>query len=186
MPGWLRGAINALPGWLRESAALRGLRDANVRFAPAAIRLTSGWARAEDHRSSFALPVFVETDTARTVASLRHDWRNRGLLELRPVEALMARLDVNSVRDLRNYSDETDVGVVAGFERGELFGLDVGLERERQMQSALVFTPAVTAWLRPTLEVGSTFTMFRDPNTSTLVRAEGDTEERRLQGRLAT
>jgi hypothetical protein len=129
--------------------------------------------------------VFVETDTARTVASLRHDWRNRGLLELRPVEALMARLDVNSVRDLRNYGDDTDVGVVAGFERGELFGLDVGLERERQMQSALAFTPAITAWLRPSLEVGSTFTMFRDPNTSTLLRAEGDSGELRLPRRLS-
>jgi hypothetical protein len=185
MPGWLRGAINALPGWLRESAALRGLRDANVRIAPAAVRLTSGWARAEDRRSSFALPVFVEDDTARTVASLRHDWRNRGLLELRPVTALMARLDVNSVRDLRHYGGDTDVGVVAGFERGELFGLDVGLERERQLQSALAFTPAITAWLRPSLEIGSTFTMFRDPNASTLLRAAGDSGELRLPRRLS-
>src|SRR5688500_3422266 len=155
MPGWLRGAINALPGWLRESAALRGVRDANVRFAPAAIRLTSGWARAEDRRSSFALPVFVETDSARTVASLRHDWRNRGLLELRPVTAVMARLDVNSIRDLRNYGKDSDIGIVAGFERGELFGLDVGLERERQMQSVLAFTPAIAAWLRPSVEIAS-------------------------------
>ena len=185
MPDWIRGAINALPGWLRESAALRGVRDAQVRFAPAAIRLTSGWARAEDRRSSFSLPVAVETDTGRTVASLRHDWRNRGLLELRPVAALMARLDVNSVRDLRHYGDATDVGIVAGFERGELFGLDVGLERERQMQSALAFTPAITAWLRPNLEIASTFTMFRDPNTSALVRAVGDSGELRLPRRLS-
>jgi hypothetical protein len=185
MPGWLRAAINALPGWLRESAALRGVRDARVRLAPAAIRLTSGWARAEDRRSSFALPVFLEADSARTVAALRHDWRNRGLLELRPVDALMARIDLNSVRDIRNYGDETDVGVVAGFERDELFGLDVGLERERQMQSALLFTPAITAWLRPSLEIGSSFTMFRDPNTRTLLRAEGDSGELRLPRRLS-
>jgi hypothetical protein len=185
MPGWLRGAINALPGWLRESAALRGVRDARLRFAPAAIRLTSGWARAEDRRSSFALPVFVETDTARSVAALRHDWRNRGLLELRPVDALMARIDVNSVRDMRDYGRETDVGIIAGFERGDLFGLDIGLERERQLQSALLFTPAVTAWLRPSLEIASSFTMFRDPNTRTLLRAEGDSGELRLPRRLS-
>jgi hypothetical protein len=185
MPGWLRGAINALPGWLRESAALRGVRDARVRLAPAAIRLTSGWARAEDRRSSFELPVFVETDTARTVAALRHDWRNRGLLELRPVDALMARIDVNSVRDVRNYGTETDVGVVAGFERDELFGLDIGLERERQLQSALLFTPALSAWLRPSLEIASSFTMFRDPNTRTLLRGEGDSGELRLPRRLS-
>ena len=93
----------------------------------------------------------VAADTARTVAALRHDWRNRGLLELRPVEALMARLDVNSVRDLRDYGDDTDVGIVASMERDEpLFGTDMGLERERQMQTALVFT-AITAWLRPSL-----------------------------------
>ncbi|HZO18118.1 MAG TPA: cell surface protein SprA [Gemmatimonadaceae bacterium] len=185
MPGWVRGAVNALPGWLRESAALRGLRDASLRFSPAAIRLTSGWARAEDRRASFALPVFVAEDTGRTVASSRHDWRNRALVELRPVDALMARIDVNSVRDLRNYGDDTDVALVAGFERAELFGLDVGLERERQMQSALRFTPAVAAWLRPSFEVASTFTMFRDPNTSRLLRADGDTGELRLPRRLS-
>jgi hypothetical protein len=185
MPSWLRSAIDALPGWLRETAALRGLRDASVRFAPAAIRLTSGWARAADHRSTFSLPVFSDDDTARVVAGLRHDWRNRGVLELRPVEALMARIDVNSVRDLRNYGDETDVALVAGFERGELFGLDVGLERERQMQTALAFTPALASWLRPRFELGSSFTMFRDPNARTLLRAEGDSGELRLPRRLA-
>src|SRR5918996_600387 len=46
-------------------------------------------------------------------------------------------------------------------------------------------TPAITAWLRPSLEVGSTFTMFRDPNTSTLLRAEGDSGELRLPRRLS-
>src|SRR5688500_5015555 len=53
------------------------------------------------------------------------------------------------------------------------------------MQSVFSFTPAITAWLRPTLEVASTFALFRDPNTSTLVRAAGDSGELRLPRRLS-
>jgi hypothetical protein len=53
------------------------------------------------------------------------------------------------------------------------------------MQTALVSTPAITAWLRPSLEFGTTYTMFRDPNTRTLLPTEGDSGALNLPHRLS-
>ena len=170
LPQWMNGAIGALPAWLQNTEWVRALRGAQMRLQPTAIRFASSMARAEDRRTAFLKPADVFGDTGRVVTGLTHVWRNVAGIEMKPFEALNARWDFTSLRDLRQYGDSTATGVVATAERSKLMGLDVGLERERQMNAIVGFTPTAAFWMKPRLDFTSAYAMQRDPNTRLLVR----------------
>ncbi len=170
MPQWVDNTIGALPVWLQNTEWVQALRSAQVRLNPSSVRFTSAMARAEDHRTAFLKPAESLTDTGRVVSGLTHVWRNAAGVEFRPFEALHARWDFASLRDLRQYGDSAPTAVVATAERSKLLGMDIGLERERQMNAAVGFTPTVAFWMRPRFDLTSAYTMQRDPTSRTLVR----------------
>jgi hypothetical protein len=170
MPQWVDRTLGALPIWLQNAEWVQALRNAEVRLNPSSVRFSSSMARAEDRRMAFLKPAESLSDTGRLVTGLTHVWRNVAGVELRPFEALNARWDFTSLRDLRQYGDSSPTAIVATSERSKLLGLDVGLERERQMNAALSFAPTVAFWMRPRLDFTSAYTMQRDPNSRTLVR----------------
>ena len=190
--GALDRVIMHLPGWLKDLSAVQALRNTGLRWTPTQLRLTSALARSDDRRLSFTKPAESITDTARVVRGLTNLWRNGSLIELRPFEALALRWDVNSLRDLRDYRDRLgdtttltlDVAPVANAERGRLFGMDVGLERERTMNSAIGFAPRISTWIRPRVDFGTSYSMLRDPNTRQLLRESDSTGAFRLPRRL--
>jgi len=183
-PGWLRRALDHLPGWLRDMALVRALRDASLRWNPSQVHFSSNYARSSDERASYLLPVAFAGDTARRVSGLENVWRNTAALELRPFSTLSARVDVSSLRDLQNYGDSTAAGIIAGGERQRFLGLDMGLERERQLTTSVSAAPPLTAWLHPRFDFTSTFALLRDPNTGTLLQAGDSTGPFRLPVRL--
>ena len=170
MPQWVDGALGVLPAWLQNAEWVRALRGAQVRLNPSSVRFSSALARAEDHRTAFLMPAESVLDTGRVVTGLTRVWRNTAGVEFRPFEALNARWDFSSLRDLRQYGDSSPTAIVATAERSRLLGMDVGLERERQMNAAIGFTPTVAFWMRPRFDLTSAYTMQRDPNSRTLVR----------------
>ncbi|MDQ8153432.1 MAG: cell surface protein SprA [Gemmatimonadota bacterium] len=170
MPAWMDGAIGALPIWLQNAEWVQALRNAQVRLNPSSVRFSSALARAEDERLAFLKPADALADTGRLVRGQTHVWRNVAGVELRPFDALNARWDFTSTRDLRQYGDSSPTAIVATSERSRLLGMDVGLERERQMNAALGFTPTVAFWMRPRIDLSSAYTMQRDPSSRTLVR----------------
>ena len=175
-PGWLRGAIEHLPGWLRETELLRSLHDAKIRWNPALVRFTSAYARDEDRRQSFSLPVALGGDSARQVLGLENVWRNTAALELRPFQTMSARFTVSTLRDLRDYGDSTGVSVLAGAERQRFLGMDVGLERERQMSAVVSVAPPLAPWVRPRIDFSANFSLLRDPNARSLAREPGGSD----------
>ncbi|HWJ22390.1 MAG TPA: hypothetical protein VNS52_08570, partial [Gemmatimonadaceae bacterium] len=192
--GLLDRAIMHLPGFLKDLEAVRALRNTSLRWTPTQLRLTSNIARATDTRFSYTKPAESSTDTARAVRGLTNLWRNGSSLELRPFNAITVHWDIASLRDLRDYRDRLgdtatrtiDVAPVAQAERDRFFGMDVGLERERTMSTALNFAPVISSWIRPRLDVGTSYSMLRDPNTRTLLRANEDsTGAYRLPRRLS-
>ena len=183
IPGLLDRALGALPATLRESEAVRGLRNSAWRLTPLQLRLTSTLARSADRRASFLKPASALDDTATVVEGVDHVWRNGSVLELRPLGGLSARWDLSSVRDLRQYGDTNPVVRAASRERSQFLGVG-GIERERLMQTAVNITPLVTAWLRPRLDWGTSYSITRDPNARTLLEYESDTADR-LPRRLA-
>jgi hypothetical protein len=73
---------------------------------------------------------------------------------------------------------------VAAGERTRFAGMDLGLERERTMTSAISIAPPVTVWFRPHAELSTTYNMLRDPNARTLLRENDSTGAFRLPRRL--
>ncbi len=164
LPRWLGRLIDGLPRFLRETEGIRSLRSSSIRFNPTQFRITTGYARTSDRRAAFSLPVATAEDTGFIVNGLTSVWRNTATLEMRPVNSLGGRIDVASTRDMRDYGDTTDLGIVARSERRRLFGMDAGLERERRITTALFATPAFTSWLRPRFDYTTSFSSLRDPN----------------------
>ncbi|HEX6536056.1 MAG TPA: cell surface protein SprA [Gemmatimonadaceae bacterium] len=184
-PAWLRRAIDWLPDWLGHSELLQSLRNSTIRWNPTLVRFTSTYARNSDTRESFSLPEVVSTDSARRVRGLEDVWRNTAAIELRPFNALSARFDVSSLRDLRDYGDSTGVGVVASGERRRFLGMDVGMERERQMSAVVSAVLPLTAWVKPRVDFNTTFSLLRDPNARNLLQTGDTTGDFRLPRRLA-
>jgi hypothetical protein len=185
LPGWAGSLVARMPGWMRNSEAIRALSGSSLRWNPAQIRFSSRMGRQSDRRQSFTQPAATAADTARIVRGLTNVWQNTGDIELRPFNAVSARIGVISVRDLRDYRDglgdttasAADVAQVAAAERGQLLGMDVGLERERTMSTSVSFTPAVLSWLRPRLDVGTQYSMLRDPNARVLVSSDSSGDD---------
>ena len=184
IPSWLDAAVGLLPDWLLRTQPLTRFREAEYRYNPTQLRVTSALAHATDDRVSFSTPAASPLDVGRAVRGLNYVWRNTTAFELRPVDALQLRWDVNSLRDLRNYGDTTAASRAAGDARRGILGQDMGLERERTMSAMVRLTPTLSAWIRPRVELASEFTMTRDPNARTLIQVGPGPDDVRIPRRL--
>ncbi|HWE43437.1 MAG TPA: cell surface protein SprA [Gemmatimonadaceae bacterium] len=181
LPSWFTRVLGDLPPWISESELGRAIRGAAFRWNPAQLRFTSGLARSNDDRRTFLKPASAYDDSGRVVSSRSNLWRNNAAIELRPVGPLTLRWDASTTRDLRDYAagldtsqlrlDSARLAATRG-ERGSLFGRDVGLERNRQMTAAASFAPPFSSWLKPRVDIGSTFSFVRDPNARPLSRVD--------------
>ena len=180
MPGWWSRAFDGLPSWLATTEFAQAMKHAQLHTDPATFRLSSNYSKGDDRRSSFTKPAASVTDTATIVSSLANFWRNATALELRPFDALSARWEFSSLRDLRHYGDSTLAGIAATSERSNFLGLNGGLERERTVNTALNFTPQLKGWLRPRFDFSAGYSMLRDPNTTQLLHAGDSTAAYRL------
>ncbi|HUR91819.1 MAG TPA: cell surface protein SprA [Gemmatimonadaceae bacterium] len=166
----------------------RALLPKLSRWSPAELYLSSVYRKGSDERFSFFRPASVRGEQPTPVSGRSHTWRNGAVLAFKPMETLRARFDLSSVRDLRDYDPTTALGIVAESEGQSLAGVDAGLERERAVQSAINFAPALRPWLRPRLDFASTYHMIRDPNTlfyTDRFTPDGGVRESRLPRRLA-
>ena len=159
-PATPRGLRSLMPAWLSTTGQAPGAFN----LRPTSFRLTSGLARDSERRESFLKPAAAPDDSGRVARGESDLWRNTSSLELQPVPNLTARADVVLLRDLRDYDASTPNGVAAASARGSFLGLDAGIERERQLASSLTYAPEIEGWLRPRLDLASSFALIRDPN----------------------
>ena len=148
-----------------------------LRLAPSYVRVSSALVRSEDRRSSYLKPSAAGDDPRTLARGDQRLWRSTTALEWKLLPAVTARWDASTVHDLRNYDGSNLNAIAAKRERGELLGLDVGLERERTMTSSVTIAPAIQSWLRPRLALGSTYGMLRDPANQSLVVGTGSSDE---------
>jgi hypothetical protein len=156
------------------------------RWTPAELHLTSVYTRGSDRRSAFLKPAAASDDIPQQINGLTSNWRNGTSFQLRPAKSLSGRLDFNSVRDLRGYGLDSPLGIITTAERDRILGANAGLEREREMQAGINFTPVVSSWLKPRLDIGSTYNMLRDPNALSYERQSDTTTTLRLPLRLGS
>ncbi|MEP6491471.1 MAG: cell surface protein SprA [bacterium] len=167
VPSWLDGLMGALPSVL-QAGPVSAFRQSAFRWNPTQLRFTSGIARGTDRRVSFIQPAGTPDDQPSVSSALSQLWRNGSVLELRPTNGLSLRWELQSIRDLRDYADSSAFGAVPTPQRQRMFGANTGFERERSMFSSFSFTPTFSAWLRPRADLGTQYSMLRDPNVRSL------------------
>lgn len=164
----------------------RALMPKVSRWNPVELHITSVYVAASDNRISFLKPADAADDFSRVVTGLSRSWRNGGSLVVKPFKSAALRWDITSVRDLRNYGTQSPLGLIAASDRGRdrLFGAEAGIERERAMQAGFNYTPALSSWIRPRFDLGTSYNMLRDPNTPSYLRLNDSTGSFRLPRRL--
>jgi Motility related/secretion protein len=151
-------------------------RLGSVRLTPTAVRLQSSLAGTDGSRSSYAVPIALQSDSLlRPARSLTKVWRNAAGVDFLPVSWVQLHLSESSQRDLRDYGDSTTLGRLLAGERRSFFGQDVGVETQRAITTFLGVTPRLGRWLRPRLTLTTSFSLNRDPNAPAPVRELGDT-----------
>ncbi|HEY1951393.1 MAG TPA: cell surface protein SprA [Gemmatimonadaceae bacterium] len=162
----------------------RALLPTLSRWSPSEIHLTSAYTNGNDDRISFLKPATALDDTASPVKGRNRTWRNGSSLVFRPFKAASIRWDITSVRDLRGYGSDSQLGLIATGDRDHVLGYDTGLERERAMQAGINISPPITAWFRPRLDFGTSYNMLRDPNTLGFAKEPDSAGDLRIPRRL--
>jgi hypothetical protein len=172
----LGGLVAKLPGFLRRSDGADALRRPFVSLAPTSVRLSSGLVRSQSEFFAYLVPVRRPADSAIVpVTSLTHTWRNSAGLTWQPLGMLSLSADLASTRDLRVYPDSNLLGRVVNASRRSFLGMDVGVERDRQLSTSLGLSPRIASWLRPRYVRTSSFILSRSLTSRDPIRENGDT-----------
>jgi hypothetical protein len=170
LPAWIDGALGALPQVL-QAGPVGALRAATFRWNPTQFRVTSGIVRGDDRRVSFLTPSSLAADEPAASAASTRVWRNATTLELHPTNGFTARWEAQSLRDFRDYRDSTAVSGASDV--GQPLTVAPGFERERTITTSLSLAPSFSSWLRPRADVGTQYSMLRDPNAASFAPLPG-------------
>jgi motility/secretion related protein SprA len=171
----LGGIAGVLPGFMEGGEVGKALKRADLSLVPTQLRFFSGLSRDESNSTAFLFPVARSDDAfLRPTLALNHLWRNSAGLSWQPLGMLNLSGDLNSTRDLRVYPDSTSLGRLAYAERRFLLGIPVGVERDRNLVTALSLQPVLASWLRPRFISSSNFVLSRTLSSRDPVRADED------------
>lgn len=171
----LGGLVDRLPGFLRTSEGAQAIRTSRLSLVPSNIRFSSGLNKIESDIISYQVQVRRPQDALlQPVENLSHLWRNNAGVSWQPFGMLTMSGDLVSTRDLRDYSDSTALGRLAGQSRKSFLGMDVGVERDRQLATNLTLAPRLASWLRPRFNTTSSFVLSRSLTSRPVVRENGD------------
>ncbi len=172
----LGGAVDQLPGWVGRSDGLTAVRTTQFSVVPTTIRLGSQLTRTESDFTGYLVPVLRPGDAAlQPAVSLTNLWRNSAGLTWQPVGMFTFSADLASTRDLREYDDTTSIGRLIDASRKEFLGIDVGVERDRTLGTAIMLNPRLTSWLRGRFITTSNFVLSRSLTSRAPIQEYGDT-----------
>ena len=169
------GVVDALPPWMAKSDGFVAARSTQFGVVPGNIRFGSELTRAESDFTGYLVPVTRPGDAAlRPAVSLSNLWRNSAGLTWQPIGLLTLSADLGSTRDLREYDDTTSIGRLANASHKEFLGIDVGVERDRNLATAINITPRLTSWLRFRFNTSSSFVLSRSLTSRSPIQEFGD------------
>lgn len=172
----LGGLVGRLPGFVAQSAAGRGLATGSFNPVPSQLRFRTELSRSAGSVTAFTVPIERIEDTLLIpTENLQHLWRNSSSVSWEPLGMLSMSGSWQSTRDLREYPDSTPLGRLTGQSRKAFLGMDVGVERDRNVTTSIGLTPRISSWFRPRLTTGSSFTLSRSLTARNPVRIDGDT-----------
>jgi hypothetical protein len=156
LPAPLETALRALlPAALEESAIVRRLAAARIRWTPTEISVSSFYNDQVNRSYRFTSIVATPEDSGvRPIEAPRRGLDAMARIAFQPIHSMAAALSYASNRDLLP-ADRAAVQPLVqralNDARTELAGLDLGWERQRILESRVDFRPMVTTWLRPGL-----------------------------------
>lgn len=169
------GAVDQLPSWVAQTEGMTAVRTTQLGLFPTNIRAASQLTRAESDFTGYLVPVSRPGDAAlQPAVSLTNLWRNSAGVTWQPVGMLTLSADLASTRDLRDYEDSTSIGRLTDASRKEFLGLDVGVERDRNLATAISLAPRLTSWLRFRFNTGSSFVLSRNLTSRAPIQEFGD------------
>jgi len=178
LPGFLRSALDGLPGFISNSTFIQNLKDLRFRYTPRDLSLGANLSRSTTERQRFQSSVSSTDDLAiaPTIDRL-HQLTPRAGIQVQPFPSLVAGVNVTSLRDLVDPSLRvTGDQAVQSLEsqKGSFLGFGVGWEKTRNVASNLTYQPELASWFDPRLTVNTTYVSNR--NASYVVpSAAGDT-----------
>lgn len=176
IPLGLGGLVGRLPDWMGRSLGGRALANSGFNPIPSQLRFTSELSRTVGSVTAFTVPIERIEDTVLIpTQNLQHLWRNASSASWQPIGMLSLSGSWQSTRDLRHYPDSTSLGRLAEGSRKSFLGMDVGVERDRNVITTVALNPQVASWFRPRLTTGSNFTLSRSLTARNPVRIDGDT-----------
>jgi hypothetical protein len=120
---------------------------------------------------SFITPSSLAADDPATSVASTRVWRNATTLEFRPTNGFTVRWEAQSLRDFRDYRDSASAA--AGSDLAQPLTVAPGFERERTISTSLSLAPSFSSWLKPRADVGTQYSMLRDPNAASFAPLPG-------------
>jgi hypothetical protein len=178
LPGFMRGVLDALPGFISNSSIIENLKDLRFRYTPRDLNLGASLDHGRIERRRFTTSVGGAEAAVEPTIDRRHTLAPRAGIQLQPFPSLVAGLSFTGVRDLVDPSfrltDPSGVQTLEA-ERGDFLGLPVGWESSRSIATNLSYQPEIASWFDPRLTMTTNYRTNRNPSYVTTTVEGGDT-----------
>jgi hypothetical protein len=177
VPGFVRSAIDVLPGFISESVLLQNFKAMRFRWTPRQISLGADLTKSEDSRKRFQTSTLQATDSEVSAAvDLQNVLRPRTGLQIQPFPSIVWGFDFQSARDL--VDPTIRASRPAGQEELErasrtFLGFDVGWETNRNVRTDLSWRPRLASWFDTDFTMNTDYGTNR--NVSYIQDLDGDT-----------
>ncbi|MCK5489497.1 MAG: hypothetical protein KAI98_05895, partial [Gemmatimonadetes bacterium] len=177
VPGFLRSAIDALPGFFSESVLMQNFKGMRFRWTPRQISFGADLNKSEDARRRFQTSVFQPTDADVTpTVDLQKALRPHTGFQIQPFPSIVWGFDFQSARDLVDPAlrASRDAGREQLEQASRTFlGFDVGWETNRNVRTDLSWRPRLASWFDTGFTMNTDYRTNR--NVSYIQDLDGDT-----------
>ena len=177
IPGFVRSAIDALPGFVSQSVLMQNFKGMRFRWTPRQVSLGAALTKSEDVRKRFQTSTFQATDgEVIPTVDLQYVLRPRTGFQIQPFPSIVWGFDFQSARDL--VAPTLRASRPAGqaeLERASrtFLGMDVGWETNRNVRTDLTWRPRLASWFDTDFAMNTDYGTNR--NVSYIQDLSGDT-----------
>jgi hypothetical protein len=178
LPGFMRSAIDGLPGFLSQSVFMKNLRDLRFRWTPRDLRMGANLAYANDRRRRFVTSAWSASDSAVTpTINRQYVLTPSAGFQLQPFPSVVAGLGWSSTRDLVDpelrVQGEKAQSLLEN-ESSSLLGLNTGWEMTRSVIGNLSWQPDLASWFMPRMTLNTAYRSGRNTSYIESSDVEGD------------
>lgn len=178
LPGFMRSAIDGLPGFLSQSVLMKNLRDLRFRWTPRDLRMGVNLAKSTDERRRYATSAWSLSDTLITPSiDRRYVLTPNAGFQLQPFPSVVAGLGWTSNRNLVDptllVQGEQAQSILEG-ETSSFLGLNTGWEMSRGVIGNLGWQPELASWFSPRFTVNTSYRSARNSSYIEPTDVEGD------------